>query len=57
MGELTVFLLNLPDFLEKYRGNCRGFREKTGLRNSVTEEALQQVIHIVHIVVHIRKAP
>ena len=56
MGELTVFLLNLLDILENHRGSGRGFREKIGLRNTVTEEALQQVIHIVHIVIHIQKA-
>jgi hypothetical protein len=41
MGELTVFLLNLPNILENQRGIRRGFREKPGLRNSLTEEALQ----------------
>ena len=56
MGDMTVFLLNLLDILENHRGSARGFREKIGLRNTVTEEALQQVIHIVHIVIHIRKA-
>ena len=56
MGDMTVFLLNLLDILKNHRGSGRGFREKTGLRNKVTEEALQQVIHIVHIVIHIQKA-
>ena len=41
MGKLTVFLLNLPNKLEDHRGIRRYFRKKTGLRNSLTEEALQ----------------
>ena len=55
MGKLPVFLLNLPVMMKEYREIGQGFRETIGLRNPLTEEAIQKVIHIVHIVIHIRK--
>ena len=56
MGKGTVFLLNPADILLSFGEACPDIREKSGLRNSMTEEAIQQVIHIVHIVVHNERA-
>jgi hypothetical protein len=57
MGERTDFLLNHGEILLKTGEVCPGLREKIGLRNALAERAIQQVIHIVHIVVHNCESP
>ena len=49
-------MLREGEILLKNGEVCPGLREKIGLRNAVTERAIQQVIHIVHIVVNNSKA-
>ena len=49
-------LLSFVVFLLRFRGVCRELPKKHGLRNHFTEEAIQQVIHIIHILVHKGKA-
>ena len=52
-GEL---LLSLVEILLRFRGVCLDLREKLGLRNHFAKGAIQQVIHIIHILVHKGKA-
>ena len=54
--EKTVFLLNPAVILTVSPEICLGLAGENGLRNPLTEGAIQQVIHIVHIVVHIQIA-
>ena len=49
-------MLSLVEILLRFRGVCLDLREKRGLRNHHTKRAIQQVIHIIHILVHKGKA-